>query len=438
MKFGGTSVGNSKNILNLVNIVKDNLKDNPIVVVSAISGVTDILIHGASDILSKEKSIEEVIQKIKSKHFEIMQDLGVEMTLIDNNLNLLKEKYENLNDLSKKTMDELISFGERMSSKIVSASLRKEGVDSKAYNAYNLGMITDSNFGCSEPLPISFELIRKSISRIENVPVITGFIGKDTNDQITTLGRGGSDYSAAILGNAINAKKIQIWTDVNGVMTTDPRIVKDAKSLEFLTFDEASELAFFGAKVLHPRTMIPAIEKNIPIEVKNTMQPNHIGTTIVKQLNDCESIVTAISLKKKVKIIRVSSTRMLNAYGFLAKIFSTFEKHNTSVDMVSTSEVSVSITLNEDDNHDEIVKELSEFSNVEVIENNNLVCVVGRNLCKDGTIHGEIFSCLEKDGIKIKMISQGASLINVSFIVDEINGKKSVELLHNKFITNVL
>ncbi len=437
MKFGGTSLGTSENIKNVAKIVADSKSYNPIVVVSAVSGMTDQLIDSAKDIFYDKKSPDEVFAGIISRNNDIVSGLPIDKGIVDKTLEKLKARLYNLDDLSARTMDEIMSFGERISSKILAAVLSNMGVVSKAYNAYDIGMITTDMNGNAEPLGSSYEKIAESLSKIKDVPIITGFIGKDAREYITTLGRGGSDFTAAIIAGAVKADEIQIWTDVNGVMTTDPRIVPDAKTIEIMTFKEAAELAFFGAKVLHPRTMIPAISAGIPIIVKNTMDPDKPGTKIVKDLENCYSLVTAISLKKNIDIIRVESTRMLNAHGFLAKIFDIFEKHQLSIDMISTSEVSVSMTISDKQDYKEAVEELSEFGKINIYKNNCIVCVVGRCLHKYKTIHGQIFSCLEDNDINIKMISQGPSLINVGFAVDSDDGEKSIRLLHDYYFKKV-
>lgn len=433
MKFGGTSVGSSERIKDVAKIIRNNIDKRPVVVVSAVGGVTDKIINGAKDIFLSKKNVEEVMIDIKEKHYTIIKELGLEKKIIEENIEELTNIYSNLNDLSKKTMDEVTSYGERMSSKIVAAAVRNLGVHSNAFDSFKIGMITTPVFGDAEPLPTSYKQIRESLADIDGVPIITGFIGKDKNDNITTLGRGGSDFSAAIIGKAISAEEIQIWTDVSGVKTTDPRIVKEAITINEMTFEEASELAYFGAKVLHPRTMLPAVEKNIHIVVKNTMEPGHPGTTIKRKINYCNNLVTAMSLKRDIKIIRIESTRMLDSYGFLSKIFAAFEKYKLSVDMLATSEVSVSVTINKDHNCDSLIEELGEIGKISIYEDLNLICVVGRCLHKDKTIHGEIFSTVEKEGICIKMISQGPSLINVGFVVKSSEGENTIRALHKYF-----
>ncbi|OVE75136.1 hypothetical protein BVX95_00030 [archaeon D22] len=433
MKFGGTSVGSAERILNVANIIKNNKDKDPIVVVSAVGGVTDKLINGAKDVFLQKRGIDEVHSEIVEKHKTILKEIGLEEDLVDKNLNKLRHIYENLTDLSAKTMDEVTSFGERMSSKIVSATLRKVGEESSAHNAYEIGFVTTPVHGDAVPLPTSYKLIRESLEKISGIPVVTGFIGKDKDDNITTLGRGGSDFTAAIIGKAISSDEIQIWTDVSGVKTTDPRIVKEAITIPEMTFEEAAELAYFGAKVLHPRTMLPAVETGIPIVVKNTMEQDHPGTRIVKEIDYCNNLVTAMSLKRGIKIIRIESSRMINAHGFLAKIFAAFEKYKISVDMVSTSEVSVSATISETVDTDSLVEELAEIGKVKIYEDMNLVCVVGRCLHKDKTIHGEIFDAVEKNNICVKMISQGPSLINVGFVVQKEMGEKAIQCLHDAF-----
>ncbi|MBI2974282.1 MAG: aspartate kinase, partial [Deltaproteobacteria bacterium] len=267
-----------------------------------------------------------------------------------------------------------------------------------------------------------------------HVPVITGFIGKDKNGKITTLGRGGSDYSAAIIGAAINADEIQIWTDVSGVYSADPRIVKNARKIEKISFAECSELAYFGAKVLHPKTILPAMNKNIPVKVLNTFEPENSGTIILSEMKKSDEIVKALTCKKNITLININSTRMLFAYGFLARVFYVFDKYNISVDMISTSEVSMSLTIDKDMNLDKAVEELNQIATTNIVRNKAIVCVVGVGLKNETGIAGKIFSLMGQHKINVEMISQGASEINISFVVENDEAEKAVKLLHREFV----
>jgi aspartate kinase len=363
-----------------------------------------------------------------------LNNLGLNENLVDSEL----EEYSNLvtriatiREVTSETMDHVQSFGERMSAKIVAAHLTSVGMEAEAHNAYDVGFISNDDYGNAEPLKETEAQLRGHLSNKKAVPVITGFIAKNKAGKITTLGRGGSDYTAAIIGAAVKAEEIQIWTDVNGVMTTDPKIVKEAQTIPEISFEEASELAFFGAKVLHPKTIIPAIEKNIPVRVLNTYEPDHPGTVIVKKTKPTKEAVKAIACKKNNILMNIASLRMVNAYGFLAKIFEVFKKYNRSVDMIATSEVSVSLTVDDDEDLDKIQEELKKIAEVLVEKGKSIICVVGDGMHHSHGVVARVFSALKN--IRIEMISAGASEINISFIVDNKDADKAVQLLHKEY-----
>lgn len=434
MKFGGSSVGNSQRIKDVAAIIASKLKQEPKVVVSAVGGITDKLIESANIAVADEDP-DEHLSFIEKKHKDILKELELDESLVDH---LLKEFKELILDIKSKqeanteTMDKVQSFGERMSSAIVAQYLTKNGTPAKACFAWDIGMITDDEFGNAEPLETSHALIKKKISKIKEVPIITGFIGKTEDGVITTLGRGGSDYTAAIVGAAIGSEEIQIWTDVNGIMSCDPRIVKEARTIPQVSFAEASELAYFGAKVLHPKTIIPAVKNDIPVKVLNTYEPDHPGTVILNKTAKSKEVIKAIASKKNIFVVNIDSTRMLNAHGFLAKIFTVFADYRKVVDMVTTSEVSISLTVDKEEGLDSIAKELSRFAEIKVEKGKAIIGIVGEGMKSSKGISGKIFSALGKDGINIEMISQGASEVNVCLVVDEKDREKAVKVLHKE------
>ncbi|MCK5139508.1 MAG: aspartate kinase, partial [Thermodesulfovibrionia bacterium] len=290
------------------------------------------------------------------------------------------------------------------------------------------------DFGRAEPLEHAPEMIKEHMAKMDHVPVVTGFIGKTTAGEITTLSRGGSDYTASIIGAATDSDEIQIWTDVDGIMSTDPKIVKDAKTIAKLSFDEASELAIFGAKVLHPKSIIPAMEKNIPVRVLNTYNPEGKGTIVTPKAEKTDKVMKAIACKKGISLVNVTSTRMLNAHGYLARVFDIFRDYQKSVDMISTSEVSISMTINDSNGMDKIVKDLEGIAKVKTEDNKAIICVVGEGLKHTKGLAGKVFSTVGKAGVSIEMISQGASEINISFVVDEEDADKTINALHQEFI----
>ncbi|MBI2142630.1 aspartate kinase, partial [Candidatus Woesearchaeota archaeon] len=317
MKFGGTSVGSASMIKEAAAIVMGKASQSPIVVVSAVSKATD-----EQEFAGLEKALEEIAAHGKAE---------------------------------QKDLDSIAAFGEIMAAKIFAEYGRKQGMKTKAYGAFDIGMLTDDKFGAAEILEETFAGIAGKIRDMPEgeIPVVTGFIGKTKKGEMTTLGRGGSDYSASVIGAAINADEVQIWTDVDGMMTADPKVVPNAHTIGELCFDEASELAYFGAKVLHPKTILPVMRKGIPVRVLNTYRPSAKGTRIVSALSgDSKGSITAIACKKGLTVINMHSTRMFGAYGFLHKIFKMFDEHHVPVDMVSTSEVNVSVTIDNRENGD--------------------------------------------------------------------------------------
>jgi aspartate kinase len=433
MKFGGSSVGGTEEIKKVCNIIKSKLEKKPIVIVSAIKGVTDMLISLGNDLALA--TYENRLQEIKNKHYKIIDELGLNVIILEKDFEILEseaKKYLGKN-LDKKSLDTIQSFGEQFSSKIVSSYLNKMGIKSRPYNSWELGFVTDDRFGEAEPLEGTFVALNKSIDHLDQIPIITGFIGKTQRGEITTLGRGGSDYSAGIIGAAIGAEEIQIWTDVDGIMSADPKAVNNARTLETVSFAEASELAFFGAKVLHPKTIFPSVSKNIPVRVLNTFNPSSKGTLILKVGKQNGEVVKAITSKPNVILINVSSTRMLGAYGFLEQLFAIFGKYKQSVDVISTSEVSVSMTLNNEGNIDKIIKELQGIADVKITKGKSIICVIGEGMRKTVGVLGKVFTSVAESGINIEMVSQGSSGVNITFIVDERVRIKTINALHNVY-----
>ncbi|HLC61545.1 MAG TPA: lysine-sensitive aspartokinase 3 [Candidatus Nanoarchaeia archaeon] len=433
-KFGGTSVGNAERIRKTAEIIKSKLDEKPVVVVSAVTKITDALIKLANE--SAAGKGDDVFDNIKNVHLNIVNQLNLDKSLLNKNFDelaeLAKENQQN-KKLDARALDYFQSFGERMSSKIVAAYLNQIGINSQAFNSWDLGLATTNDFGNAEPLESSYPNIKNNILKLKLIPVITGFIGKSENNRITTLGRGGSDYTAAIIGSAVDADEIQIWTDVNGVMTADPKIVPNAKPVRQVSFAEASELAYFGARVLHPKTILPAMGKNIPVRVLNSFNPKDEGTTIINKSAKTQKTIKSIACKSNTTLIHIESTRMLGAYGFLARIFYIFDKYRKSVDVISTSEVSVSLTVDNSENAGPILKELEEFAQVEIGKNKSIICVVGEGIKEEKGIAGRIFTALGKNNINVEMISQGASKINMTFIVDGKDAEKAVRALHDEY-----
>lgn len=436
LKFGGTSVSSRRGLRTIVSVVKKEKSKNPIVVVSAISGVTDLLL-----LLSKKTGNRELILKqIEGLHFNLIKDYFSEVpNELKNYILVSLKKIEKL--LQRKIdalsfSDEIISYGEIMSSKIITYILNQSNISSEQIIAISL-IVTNDQFGSAEFLSSETEektrkillpLIRKGIT-----PIVTGFIGSTREGKITTLGRGGSDYTAAIIGFSLKAREIQIWTDVDGIFTSDPKLIKNAKLLSNVSFKEASELAAFGAKVLHPRTIRPAISSGIAVRVLNTFNLKAKGT-VIKNNNKVKSHIVAIASKRKITLVTIYSTDMLLNKGFLAKVFSIFSKYNISIDLVSVSEVSISASLDNDDNLEDAIGELKEFATITTTSALGMVSLIGENIINVKNILKQTFSVLDDANVNVKMISLGASDINISLVLPSVNVEKSVRLLHKTLI----
>lgn len=450
MKFGGSSVGGAPRIREVAEIVRKRLKEKPIVVLSAHAGITDLLIamaeraaYGESGSASathpkKGKSVQgpDGLHEIRDRHHAIMDELGVDRSLIDELMTELGTLFKGISmvkELTPRTLDYVCSFGERLAVRTIAAYFNKAGIPCEPFDAFDIGMITDNNFGNAVPLPEAEALIQKQLSKVKVAPIVTGYIGKNREGEITTLGRNGSTYTAAILGAAVEAKEIQIWTDVDGIMSADPSIIADARTLDVISFEEASELAYYGAQVLHPATIIPPIRKGIPVRVLNTFKPEAPGTQIManapKEFRGIKSIV----YKEDQYIIHITSSRMLMGFGFLATIFDVFAKYRIVVNMVATSEVTVSVTTDSPKDLDTVVTELSQSFDVRVEKEKAILCLIGEGLRDTPGIAGDVFAALKKVSVNVLMISMGASKINLACLVDNRDVRKAVEALHKTF-----
>lgn len=438
VKFGGTSVSSPKSVDTICSIV-DNLlleKKCPVVVVSAISSVTNLLLS-----LPTTSSLHKTLVEIRSLHEKLTKKIFSQSDALEI-LNFIDDQLKQVEYIAKKkkhtkkSLDTLASFGEIMSSYIITKALQIRKMKAKQVIATKL-IITDAHFGSAEFLPEQTKLrVKKVITPLIKkniVPVITGFIGMTEKSEITTLGRGGSDYSASVIGFYLSASEIQIWTDVDGVFTADPHIVRKAKLLNTISYKEASEMAWFGAKILHPRTIRPAISANIPVRVLNTFNPKAPGTLIEKKPKRSDSIV-AISSKRKITLVNIYSTAMLLSKGFLVRIFDVFSKNNISIDLVSVSEVSVSVTLDNNEKLENVVKELSLFTTVSVKNDLGIVSIIGEGIITSTKTIDTIFSVLNKAKILVKMVSLGATDINISLVIDSDKIEKATQMLHNRLL----
>ncbi|WP_234571365.1 lysine-sensitive aspartokinase 3 [Rhodohalobacter sp. 614A] len=440
-KFGGTSMADLTAMKRCASIVSSD-PDKKVIVVSATSGTTNLLTE-----LCTEESVEtrvEIVSQIKEKHLAICKQFGNPKTLLDEVTALLSELEaiaSRKQIMTKMLRDEILSFGERLSSRIFSEVLKVDSGDDIQWLDARTVIKTDNHYGSAEP---DIDEIGKASSEIlqpllKDARVVTqGFIGSDSKGTTTTLGRGGSDYSAALFAEAVDADVLEIWTDVTAIYTTDPRIAPDARPITEISFDEAAELSVFGAKVLHPATVVPAIRKNIRVYVGSSIHPEKPGTWIVRDTKE-KPVIRAISLRRRQTLVKVHSLDMLHRYGFLAKLFQVLGDHKISVDLVTTSEVSVALTLDSDINNpgqpmlgEEVLEELQKFSEVEIIKDLSLVALVGNNLNQTAGLSGPIFGSLLD--VNIHLICHGASSYNLCFLVAEEDAENVVQVLHKQFI----
>jgi aspartate kinase len=452
MKLGGTSIEDAAAINAATAIISGRLARKPVVVVSAMARVTDALLDMAQ--AAKQRRFEEAsaaIAALLDRHLMAARELlgsasetADALDLLQREIRSLTSELENLTrsvatlgELTPRSQDAIASFGERLSSRIVAAAFSVKGIRAALVDSRDF-IITDDRFTAAAP--IASETTRRArevllpLLEDRRVPVAQGFIGATGDGVTTTIGRGGSDYSAALIGAALEAEAIEIWTDVDGLMTADPRVVPGARRIRVISFAEASELSYFGAKVLHPSTVLPAVEKGIPVHIYNTRNPSCEGTLIVARPRASRNVIKSIAFKRGVTIVNVASTRMLQAYGFLRAIFEVFERHRTSVDVVTTSEVSVSMTLDDPHRLDSIERDLGGIGEVTVEEHKAIVCVVGDNLKFTPGVAARLFKAIQSTNVN--MISQGASEINLTFVIDEHSVEPVVRALHDEFFSD--
>lgn len=434
MKFGGSSLANAERIRHVAGIIQAYKDKLPVVVLSAMGDTTDHLLEAAD--LAVKGSVD--IKKVEELHFATAKELDIEVPAIKELLEELKfllTGISMLHELTKRTRDYLVSFGERLSVRMMASYLCKTGTPSNFYDAWDIGMVSDSNYMAAELLDEVWQTIPEHLNdykngKDKNIPIVTGFIAKDKKGIITTLGRGGSDLSATIIGSAMKADEIQTWKDVDGILTTDPRVVKEARPIAEVTYEEAQELAMFGSQVLHPRSMIPCRKTGTPVRVKNSYNIASPGSIIVEKHSKERPLVTAITSVKNVSLIDIQSSRMLGAAGFLAHVFNQFLKWNISVDVIATSEVSISLTVNGKIDLTGIIEDMKHVADISVKKEKAIVTLIC-DASRSSSILAKAFSALEKEKINVQMISQGASKVNISFIVDTVQVEKTVQVLHS-------
>lgn len=450
MKLGGTSLEDASAMKKACEIVRARIKQKPVVVLSAVAGVTNALIRCAELAADGKRAEAEAVvrDRVIERQYSIIANLieGLqEQDMLIRQFKAFDEEIRNLiygisitGDLSPRVLDFVMSYGERMSTAIMTEALREARVRAELLDSRQC-IVTNSAFGKAEPL---FDLTEAACERVIRprldkniVPVLQGFLGANAQGVTTTLGRGGSDFSAAIIGTVMHADDIEIWTDVDGMLTADPNIVPSALRIREMSFREASELAYFGAKVLHPSTLLPAIEKDIPVHILNSRRPQVRGTLIKARPDPANVPVKSISYKRGITILNISSTRMLGSYGFMKKIFDIFNEYQTSVDLVTTSEVSISLSVEHSPELDALCEELQRYGELTVLRNKAIICVVGEKLKSEIGTPARIFSRLRD--IPVEMISHGASEINLTFVIDDDRVPEAISELHDEFFSTV-
>lgn len=444
IKFGGTSVGDADRVANAIDIVAERQHLHPVVVVSALAGVTDDLV-AASEAARVQKAdlARDIVHKVRARHEDValrlvqqrsdfyetfIKQLDKQIAEIDTML----RGFALVGEITLRANDKIMSIGEKLSSVLFAYTMMMRALPGEHVHSEEV-IWTDDRFGDATP---NMDVTREHAKRVllplldrGRIPVMGGFIGRSTKlGATTTLGRNGSDYSAAVVGAALGAQEVQIWTDVDGLLTCDPRLVSDARVIDLLSFEEAAELAQFGAK-LHPRTLEPAAEANVPVRVLNTHNPSSSGTLITRAGAQVEAGPRSIARKRGVTMVHVTSNTMLGTHGFLAKFFRVFADLEISVDLIATSEVSVTVTVDEKHDIEELTKQLGELANVELYDGLCIIAVVGKNVMSDARVGARVLEAL--GGMPVKMMSLGRSGLNLSIVVDDANADAAVKAVHH-------
>ena len=443
MKFGGTSVGDVAAFERVCGVVALQIERRPVVVVSAMTKVTDALL-AAFDVAKKGDFAEALalLEPHFDRHIEVSQHFipSDKPNTFNGELDFARgELSDLLMRVSRRSLplqmlkDAVVSYGEQLSSRLLTEVLKTKGVKARHVDSRRL-IVTDDEYGAAQPIWDETEnLIRLELEppiAAGEVPIMGGFIAANRGGETTTLGRGGSDYSAALAAAALRASELQIWTDVTGVMTCDPRICSDARTIPVLSYEEAAELAYFGAKVLHPKTIKPAVDYGIPVRVCNTFAPDVVGTMVLAESAETRNKIKSIAHKKNITILRITSARMLGSYGFMSALFQVFERFRTVIDVISTSEVSVALTLDNTAELDKIVTELTRLGDVEIEPGYAVICVVGEGLRASTGLASKVFSTI--GDVNIALVSHGASAVNLTFVVREDVVPDVIKKLHNE------
>lgn len=442
-------MGSAQNIKNVASIVKNHKINNKSVVVSAMSGITDVLITmGKQAIAGNTAEVRELIKFVEEKHVATLSELVSSSPLLEKGKHFIHTRLEELEEflkaiaiikeISPRSHDAIVAVGEVLSAWLLSLHMQDQNTDAEFVNLESILEVDDNT-----SQKVFFEMLKIALkNRISPIlerggtPIITGFFGKIPGGIVGAVGRGYSDFTAALVGYSCDAKEIEIWTDVSGILSADPRIVPNAVILDEISFEEASELATYGAKVIHPQTIWPAVKNNILVRIKNTMKPEDIGTAITAEGKMCPYACKSVTAKKNITMLTMKSFEM-QGHGFMAKIFQKFGNHEVSVDLIATSEASVTVTI--DSGHaylDTLLSELKTFCDVEVEANKAIVAIIGREMQYKTGVAGKMFGALGTAGVNIRLISQGAPEINISAVINEEDSPKAIKAIHEAFFTN--
>ncbi len=445
-KFGGTSVHDATAIDRAASIIRSKAARQPIVVVSAFGGATNQLLEIANKASASDLLVAlQLIEQLRERHLREAEalllgspeadEIASEISAGFDDLAHLAEAFRTLGYLTPRSLDTVAAVGELLSSQIVAAAFRHRGLPAVFVDARDV-LKTNDFFTRAEPdvaeIERAAEQLLVPLVQRGQIPVMGGFVGSAPGRVTTTLGRGGSDFSASLVGAAVQAEAIEIWTDVDGMLTADPRIVPEARLIERIRYDEAAELASFGAKVLHPSTIAPAVQRGIPVYVFNARNPEGRGTMIAFEAP--RMAVRAIAGKRNTTVIKLRSARMLLAPGFLRRVFQVFETHRTSVDVVATSEVSISVTLDDPENLDAVVADLMQFGDVAVERHRGIVAIVGAGIADGGRALGDAIAALGP--IPVYMASLSATGINFTLVIDDAEVVPAMQRLHRTFFTD--
>ncbi len=437
MKFGGSSVADRAQIEKVLGIVRGRASRRPVVVSSAHKGITNALIAAGE---AARGGASDAGAAVIARQRAIAADLGCSPGLIDPLFDEIADLCRGVRlvrELSPRSLDTIASFGERMAVRVIADFFTRSGLASRAFDVWDLGFVTDSAFGQARPLPGYEARMREAFRRLVPegfVPIVTGFVGKDAAGDLTTVGRNGSDLTATLVAAGVGAEEVEIWSDTDGVMTADPRLVEGARNIPRMSFDEAAELAYFGARVLHPETLLPAMGRGIPVRVLNTNRPEHPGTVITAAPGEGGRPVTSIAYKPGQSVLTVTSTRMLAQHGFLARLFEITARHGITVDVVATSEVSVSFTSDDKTALEAALPELSAIGTCRLSPGKTILAVVGHRLPERAGAGAWILHALAEAEVNVEMLSYGQGSINLTMVIDDAEVDRAVRALHSTLL----